>query len=108
MGVCVSFGGLSGRDWVMETVVWDIEGGVCVVVVGKGLGVVVLGCVYRDRCLFLCGVGPSRVVRCLFVGGLLAGECLGRGREIGCLGHACGVSWSVVFVVSSVWVVLSS
>ena len=98
VGVWVSGDGLSGCDWVVGTGVWDLEGCVCVVVVG-GVGAVVLGCVYRDRCLCLCVVGPSRVVRCLFVGGLLSGECLGRGREVGCLGHACGVSWPVVFVV---------
>jgi hypothetical protein len=28
VGVCVSFCGLSGCDWVVETVVLDIEGGV--------------------------------------------------------------------------------
>ena len=57
MGVCVSFGGLSGREWVMETVVWDIEGGVCVVVVGGRW--VVLECVRGERCLCLCLVGSE-------------------------------------------------
>ena len=50
VGVCVSGDGLSGCDWVVGTGVWDLGVGVCVVVVG-GVGVVVLGCVYRDRCL---------------------------------------------------------
>ena len=50
VGVCVSGDGLSGCDWVVGTGVWDLGVGVCVVVVG-GVGVVVLGCVYRDSCL---------------------------------------------------------
>ena len=53
--MCVSFGGLSGCDWVVGTVVWDIEGGVCVVVVG-GRWVV---CVCGERCLCLCLIGPE-------------------------------------------------
>ena len=113
VGVCVSGDGLSGCDWVVGSGVWDLGVGVCVVVVG-GMGVVVLGCVCRDRCLCLCVVGPSQVVRCLFVGGLLAGECLGRGREVGCRvqvvcsGRACGVSLPVVFGFLSLLMVLSS
>ncbi len=57
MGVCVSFGVLSGCDWVVKTVVWDIEGGVCVVAVGGRW--VVLECVCGKRCLCLLLVGEE-------------------------------------------------
>ncbi len=51
--VCVgaSLCWLSGWDWVVGTVVWDIEGGVCVVAVGERW--VVVECVGGRTCLCL-------------------------------------------------------
>jgi hypothetical protein len=77
--VCVgaSLCWLSGCDWVVGTVVWDIEGGVCVVAVGERW--VVLECV-RGK-----GVG------CL--GSLLLGcanRSCSRGKEVGGFVGVCG------------------
>ena len=49
--VWVSFCWLGGCDWVVETVVWDVEGGVCVVAVGERW--VVVECVGGRTCLCL-------------------------------------------------------
>ncbi len=57
MGVCVSFGVLSGCDWVVKTGVWGIEGGVCVVTVGGSW--VFLECVCEKICLCLLLVGEE-------------------------------------------------